>query len=62
MVLIEFKHRFGKIFINPEYIASIAPYDDNSSAVCIANDSTPLIIEETTDSILEKINNAYDEH
>ena len=62
MVLIELKHRFGKIFINPEYIASIASYGDNGSIVCIAHDNTPLIIEETQDSILEKINNAYDEH
>ena len=62
MVLIELKQRFGEIYINPEYIASIASYGDNGSAVCIAHDNTPLIIEETPDAILEKINSAYDEH
>ncbi len=58
MVLIELKQRFGNIYINPEYIASIASYGDNGSTVCIAHDNTPLIVEEKPEDILNKISTA----
>ena len=52
------KQRFGNIYINPEYIASIANYGDNGSTVCIAHDNTPLIVEEKPEDILNKISTA----
>ena len=46
----------GKRFwVNPTYIASMADDESGGSAVCVANDSEPIIVKETPETIIQKI-------
>lgn len=58
MVLIELHTRNGKIWINPNYISSMCEGVYSGTNVFMANDATPVQVNETPEEIFTLIQSA----
>jgi len=56
--MIKLTTAYDYVWVNPTYIASIAPFGDGSY-VYIGNDTQPTIVKENPDTIISHIQSLY---